>query len=89
MKDCSWVARGYETFQDEYSLYIRSEYVPNGELWDKCKVFGLGSKALVKYYFACITKSVFELQKRGIVHRDLKPENIILDKNRSLIATNI
>ena len=43
LKGCPYVAQGFDTFQDEYSYYVRSEFVPGGELWELVKVYGLGS----------------------------------------------
>jgi 3-phosphoinositide dependent protein kinase-1 len=58
------------------------EFPPNGELWEKAKIFGIIPNSVYKYFMSHIVKAVSILHnKYNIVHRDLKPENILLDEN--------
>lgn len=40
----------HETFKDDMELYFLMDLVPGGELWHKCKSFGVG-EPLAKFYF--------------------------------------
>ena len=61
------------------------EYVNGGELWNLCRIFGLISKDLVKYFFAQIVNALEFMHSKGIVHRDIKPENILLTEEDKII----
>lgn len=67
------------TFQDEISLYIQMECPEGGELWGRCRTFGLLSDALVRHFFCQVLRAVEQLHSTfDIVHRDIKPENVLL-----------
>lgn len=51
-----------------------------GELFELCSIFGIGSNALVQYYFGQVILAIQQCHKKGIIHRDIKPENILLTK---------
>ena len=76
-----YVIEMYETFQDDMNLYIKMEFVNNGELWNLVKNFGLQSMSLVKYFMSHVLLALKYIHSKGIVHRDLKPENIMLTKD--------
>jgi len=75
-----YVIEIYSTFQDDLNLFLQFEFMKGGELWEKVKVFGLDSLALVRFFMAQIILAIESIHKSGIVHRDLKPENILLDE---------
>lgn len=80
--DCQRVARLYETFKDEFSIYFSMEYMAGGELWSLIHCWGAPSKFEIKYYFYKLLLAVEEIHSLGIVHRDLKPENIMLTEDK-------
>lgn len=80
--DCQRVARLYETFKDEFSIYFNMEYMAGGELWSLIHCWGVPSKFELKYYFYKLLLAVEEIHTLGIVHRDLKPENIMLTEDK-------
>ena len=53
-------------------LYMLYEYINGGELWKFCKVYGLPSIKLIKYYFKQIIEAVMHIHSFDLVHRDLK-----------------
>lgn len=85
LKDNPFVPNLYDTFTDDLSLYIVTDLVDGGELWERVKGFGVFQLSLVKYFMASILKAVASCHAIGIVHRDLKPENILLTKATSEI----
>lgn len=80
--DCKRVARLYETFKDEFSIYFNMEYMAGGELWSLIYCWGAPSKFELKYYLYKLVLAVEEIHGLGIVHRDLKPENIMLTEDK-------
>lgn len=48
------------------------EYINGGELWQYCKVYGLPSIRLIKYYFKQIIEAIIHIHSFDLVHRDLK-----------------
>lgn len=80
LKDCDRVCKMIETCKDAFNIYFHMEWMEGGELWKKLRVFGLPSRAEIKYYFYKILLAVKEIHSKGIIHRDLKPENIMLNK---------
>jgi calcium-dependent protein kinase len=69
----------YEYYQDAQNIYIVSECLGGGELFDrivKNKYFGERDAASL---MAQILSAVSYLHKHNIIHRDLKPENIVFE----------
>lgn len=78
LKGVQGVVQIKETFQDFNNLYLVMELLRGRELWDHCKIFGVPSKSLQRYYFAQLISIISEIHQRHIVHRDLKPENVMV-----------
>mmetsp|Transcript_25446 Transcript_25446/g.19193 ORF Transcript_25446/g.19193 Transcript_25446/m.19193 type:complete len:199 (-) Transcript_25446:283-879(-) len=72
----------YEVFKDKKYMYIVTELVKGGELYDEL----LNNGRLVEKNAAVLMRellmAVSYMHKRGVVHRDLKPENILLEENK-------
>lgn len=68
----------YEVYQDESSVYLVTEYLQGGELFDAI----LNSKHFNETIAAKIMKQLLSViaycHSNNIVHRDLKPENLLL-----------
>lgn len=47
-----YVIKLFDTFHDELTVYIQMELVDGGELWNFCRIFGILSRSLLKYFFA-------------------------------------
>ena len=41
LKNCKYVVKLHDTFQDELNLYMLLELITNGELWERIKIFGI------------------------------------------------
>jgi len=70
----------YETFEDEYNIYIVMELCNGGELLDKVmdlKGGGLSENA-VAAVMRQVLGAVYYMHQQHICHRDLKPENFLL-----------
>eukprot|EP00121_Abeoforma_whisleri_P000351 Awhi_evm1s312 len=73
------IVRTYDCFQTETELFIVSEYLGGGDLFDRINpLMGIDDEKRVKKYFAQIVKAVKFIHSCGLSHRDLKPENIML-----------
>lgn len=73
------IMKVYEYYQDTSSIYIVSEYLSGGELFDRIianKYFGERTAA---NYMQQILSAVAYLHDHNVVHRDLKPENIVFE----------
>ncbi|XP_055380525.1 serine/threonine-protein kinase S6KL [Condylostylus longicornis] len=80
-KVCShhpFIATFIACWQNRHNVFILSEYVPKGELFNKICNF---SFELIRLYVAEISLALDFLHNAGIIYRDLKPENILLSEN--------
>lgn len=70
--------RLYETFEEGNDIYIVTELVEGGELFDrivsKSHYNEKGARDLVKL----MLETIDYVHRSGYVHRDLKPENLLL-----------
>ena len=70
------------TFQDATRLYVASEVVMGGELFNRlARVGGAISEDDAKFYTACVTLGLQYMQKKHYVYRDLKPENLLVARD--------
>lgn len=77
LSDLPGVVKLYECFKDDFDLYFLTERIHGGELWEKCKFFGMPEEE-AQFYLRSIIHTLSQVHARGIVHRDLKTENILL-----------
>ncbi|KDO29426.1 AGC/PKA protein kinase [Saprolegnia parasitica CBS 223.65] len=78
-----FVARYLTSFQDDWNLYLASEFVQGGELYER--VHGPHAAVLdesaVLFYAANVALALDAFHTSGIVYRDLKLENVLLGAN--------
>ena len=73
------IMRVYEYYQDAQNIYVISEYLSGGELFDRIVASKYFTEAKAKSLMHKLLSAVSYLHKKGIVHRDLKPENICFE----------
>jgi len=71
--------RIFEFTSDESYYYIISEYIPNGELFDKIIHRKFLSEEDGAYVVKQLISAITYCHAKGVVHRDLKLENILID----------
>lgn len=69
-----------EYYESQRSLYIVTEYLNGGELFDKISQKGSFTEKEVHGIVTQILSAIIYLHDLNIIHRDLKPENIIFEK---------
>lgn len=67
--------RVYET---EYFVYIVTDYVQGGELFQRIITKGKIAEADTMKFMKNLLESLAYIHSRGVAHRDLKPENILM-----------
>merc|ERR1712188_260449 len=67
-----------EILEDDQTLYIVTELVTGGELFDKIVELGAYTEHDAAALVAKMVSAIDYLHKKNIVHRDLKPENLLL-----------
>ncbi|KAH7711196.1 Protein KIN-29 [Aphelenchoides avenae] len=75
-----FIVKLYEVLRSEKNLYIVTEYVSGGELFDMLMDKGRQPEDEARRIFQQIVSAVAYCHVNGIVHRDLKAENLLLDK---------
>jgi serine/threonine protein kinase len=69
------------TFQDATKLYMCTEVVMGGELFNRLnRVGGTISERDAAFYAACVALGLEYMQRKHYVYRDLKPENLLVDE---------
>jgi len=67
-----------EIIEDDNTLYIITELVTGGELFDKIVELGAYTESDAAELVIKMVSAIDYLHKKNIVHRDLKPENLLL-----------
>ncbi|KAE9556021.1 hypothetical protein FO519_000767 [Halicephalobus sp. NKZ332] len=71
----------YQVMETSNMIYLVTEYVPQGEIFDLIAKQGRLPENDAREKFWQIISAVDYLHKLNIVHRDLKAENLLLDSN--------
>ncbi|KAH8740870.1 cyclic nucleotide dependent protein kinase [Cryptosporidium ryanae] len=79
LNDHPFIIKLIRTFKDSDNVYLLTELVPGGELYDALKRIGVLTRYQAQFYIGSIILALEYLHERSIVYRDLKPENILLD----------
>jgi len=70
-------------------LFIVTELVTGGELFDKIVELGAYSEKDASVLVYKMTSAIEYLHSKGIVHRDLKPENLLLKNDNDVREVNL
>jgi len=68
----------YETFEDDLEIYIVTELVEGGELFDRIVRKAHYNEKEARDLIRSLLETLSYMHGSGIVHRDLKPENLLL-----------
>ena len=74
------VVKIVEYYESLNSLYIVTEYLDGGELFDKIEEKTQFSEIEARKIISQIMSAVAYLHSLNFIHRDLKPENIIFER---------
>lgn len=73
-----FVRRCYETFDEGNEIYIVTELVAGGELFDRIVAKTQYTEKEARDLVRTLLETMAYMHEAGIVHRDLKPENLLL-----------
>jgi len=77
-----FILKIFGLFDDETHIYIISELLEQGSLFNYLKKHKKLPEIDVAEKIKYLADSISYLQERGIAHRDIKPENIIMTNVR-------
>jgi len=72
------VIKYVEHFENSEYLFIVTEYMPGGELFERVVEREFYNEKDVRTVMTILLQTIKYCHDRGIVHRDIKPENILL-----------
>jgi len=78
-----------EIIDTKNCLFIVTELVTGGELFDKIVELGQYSEKDAALLVGKMVSAIAYLHDKGIVHRDLKPENLLLKDNENISEVKI
>ncbi|XP_071705745.1 SNF1-related protein kinase catalytic subunit alpha KIN10-like [Rutidosis leptorrhynchoides] len=78
------IIRLYEVIETPSDIYVVTEYVKNGELFDYIVEKGRLHEDEARSIFQQIISGVEYCHRNMVVHRDLKPENVLLDAKHNV-----
>lgn len=76
-----FIIKSPQYWQNRKKLFIVSEYIDGGDLYELVRRYGALPEDLVKIYVAELASALDFLHNAGVIYRDLKPENILLDSD--------
>ena len=74
-----YIVQLYEILETDEQIYIITEYIPRGELFDYIVSKDKLEESEARKFLREMIVGIEYLHKHNIVHRDLKPENLLLD----------
>ena len=75
------IIRLYEVINSPSDVFVITEYITGGELFDYILDRGRLSEDESRRFFQQMISGIEYCHKYTVVHRDLKPENLLLDVN--------
>ncbi|XP_026331476.1 serine/threonine-protein kinase SIK3 isoform X2 [Hyposmocoma kahamanoa] len=78
------IVRLYQVMESTHTIYLVTEYAPNGEIFDHLVSRGRMPESEAARAFAQMVSAVGYCHSRGVVHRDLKAENLLLDSSMNI-----
>ena len=75
-------------FQDEARLYLVTNYVGGGTLYQLIMVRTVLPEDVGRFYTAQLVSAFEYLHENGVVYRDLKPENVLLGVDGYLVLAD-
>lgn len=75
------IAQLYEVLTTESKIYLVTEYVSGGEIFEHIESNGPMSEGQAKLIFIQLLDAIQYCHDKKVVHRDLKLENIMMDSN--------
>ncbi|XP_053621743.1 serine/threonine-protein kinase par-1 isoform X5 [Plodia interpunctella] len=78
------IVRLYQVMESSHTIYLVTEYAPNGEIFDHLVSRGRMPESEAAHAFAQMVAAVGYCHANGVVHRDLKAENLLLDSNMNI-----
>lgn len=86
--DNPFIVKLYFAFQSKSKLYLVTEFVQGGELFQQIKLNVKFNENVARFYTSEIIIAIEFMHKKGIIYRDLKPENILIDINGHIKITD-
>ena len=86
--NCPFIVDIKSAFQDEYKLYIVSEFLQGGDLFFHLQEKKKFSEDKAKFYSMELVLALDCLHKNNMIYRDLKPENVLLDSDGHIKLTD-
>lgn len=83
MLDHPNIVKLYEVYQDPKNIYMITEYLEGGELFDMILKSRNFNENIAAKIMKQVLSAVAYCHSKKIVHRDLKPENLLLASNDS------
>mmetsp|Transcript_1926 Transcript_1926/g.3094 ORF Transcript_1926/g.3094 Transcript_1926/m.3094 type:complete len:475 (+) Transcript_1926:59-1483(+) len=78
------IIRLFEIIHTKSDIFMVTEYINGGELFDYIIENGKLSEAESRKFFQQMISGIEYFHKKLIVHRDLKPENLLLDSHLNI-----
>ncbi|CAH0689080.1 unnamed protein product [Chilo suppressalis] len=78
------IVRLYQVMESTYTIYLVTEYAPNGEIFDHLVSRGRMPESEAARAFTQMVAAVGYCHANGVVHRDLKAENLLLDRDMNI-----
>ena len=72
------IYRLIETFEESSELFVVTELVTGGELFDRIVQKSNYTEKEARDLIKVLLQTVAYMAEKGVVHRDLKPENLLL-----------
>ena len=86
--NCPFIVNIKFAFQDEYKLYIITEFMQGGEMFFHLHKEKKFSNEKTRFYIVEIILAIEFLHKNKMLYRDLKPENIMVDASGHIKLTD-